>query len=688
MTRLGASLVALFVVAGCAASDPSSEDVGTAEEASVCATGAIVKGVDISHYQANTDWGSVATSRGFAIAKATEGETYTDPDFASNWQGMKDAGLVRGAYQFFHPGDDPVAQADFFTNTVGPLGDGDLPDTLDLEITDGLSGSEIAANALTFLARVESNSGKTPIVYTSPGFFDGLSGTAGFEHYTLWVANWQVTCPTVPLPWTGWTFWQDADDGTVAGVSGTVDTDQFNGAESDLVAFAGTPAPPLAQVNGNDGLTLVNWASDAHAELFVKAPNGDVSHTYTAGANDTWSAPAVLDGGATCGFGSVMWPAPYSYAEVLAPLSPDGDVAHLWWTSSSGWNTFKDLGGAGLQHVSTITWPDTHAELFALGPDGSIWHDPFDFASVDWAGWTSLGGVSFVTGAGVIEWTDGHVELFATDAQGAAWHSWSGSGADFPNGWHAWASLGGSLASRPVPVRWADDHVEVFARGTDGHLWSAPWANGDWQPFAVVDATTTIDGEPGAGMNFDGGGGVAGPEIVARRTDGAVVHLWWDGTAYSAFTPLLTQSAGGDPFFWTRLDKTAEVFVVDPHGNLTHTARDTSGTWAAWAPIASGPFDPCAAPSEGSGGGSSTGTSTGTHAGTGTSTGSGHPAGATTGSGPNASGAGGGDADASDGPGSCSCRAAGDDRAPIPLPLLALAPAFALLLRARRRRGR
>ncbi len=258
---------------------------------------------------------------------------------------------------------------------------------------------------------------------------------------------------------------------------------------------------------------------------------------------------------------------------MLAPLSPDGNVAHLWWTSSSGWNTFKDLGGAGLQHVSTITWPDTHAELFALGPDGSIWHDPFDFASVDWAGWTSLGGSNFVTGAGVIEWTDGHVELFATDAQGAAWHSWSGSGADFPNGWHAWASRGGARASPPLPVRWADDHVEVFARGTDGRLWSAPWANGNWQPFAVVDATTTIDGEPGAGMNFDGGGGVAGPEIVARRSDGAVVHLWWDGTKYTAFTPLLTQTAGGDPFFWTRLDKTAEVFVVDPQGNLTHTAR-------------------------------------------------------------------------------------------------------------------
>ena len=253
-----------------------------------------------------------------------------------------------------------------------------------------------------------------------------------------------------------------------------------------------------------------------------------------------------------------MWAAPYSYPEVISPLQPNGNVGHLWWVSGTGWNTFKDLGGSMLSHVSTITWPDTHAELFALGSDGTIWHDYFVFASSDWSGWTSMGGSNLVTGAAPIRWSDGHVELFATDAQGAVWHDWSGN---FTGGWHGWDKIGGAIASRPVPVRWADGHVEVFATGKDGHLYHSDWANSAWPDFSVIDAATTIVGEPSAIMNPKGGGGAVGPEVFARNEQGKVVHLWWDGTKFTDFAKLGDQDAGGDPFGWTRADDSGEVYV-------------------------------------------------------------------------------------------------------------------------------
>src|SRR5262245_5178777 len=61
-----------------------------------------VVGVDLSHHQGRIDWGKVRASKAaFAFIKATEGATFTDPAFATNWSGARDAGVLRGAYHFF-----------------------------------------------------------------------------------------------------------------------------------------------------------------------------------------------------------------------------------------------------------------------------------------------------------------------------------------------------------------------------------------------------------------------------------------------------------------------------------------------------------------------------------------------------------------------------------------------------------
>jgi len=92
-----------------------------------------------SHYDDVVDWTKVkASGRDFAIAKATEGDTFDDPQFATNWAAMKQAGVVRSAYHFFHSTDDPIVQADHLLSVMGPLEPGDLPPSLDLEVTEVL----------------------------------------------------------------------------------------------------------------------------------------------------------------------------------------------------------------------------------------------------------------------------------------------------------------------------------------------------------------------------------------------------------------------------------------------------------------------------------------------------------------------------------------------------------------------
>jgi MYXO-CTERM domain-containing protein len=117
---------------------------------------------------------------------------------------------------------------------MGTLQPGDLPPTLDLEVTDSQSAATITANTITWLDAVAAATKTKPILYTSPSFISGTLGSpAGLEsHAQLWVANWQVACPDVPAPFTTWPFWQYSSTGTVPGIpgsAGAVDLDEFNG---------------------------------------------------------------------------------------------------------------------------------------------------------------------------------------------------------------------------------------------------------------------------------------------------------------------------------------------------------------------------------------------------------------------------------------------------------------------------
>jgi lysozyme len=233
-------LLVTTLIVGCGAPDGP---LGTAEEPiKVCAGKTTLEGIDVSHYDGTVDWAQVkASGRAFAFVKATEGTTYKDPKFDANWAAMKQHGIVRSAYHFFHANMDPIAEADHFLQVMGSLEVGDLPPTLDLEVADGQTGAVITTNTIKWLDHVAAATGVTPILYTSPSFVTSTLGSpAGLDAKAqLWIANWQVTCPDVPAPFATWPFWQYDDMGTVPGISGSgnVDLDVFNGGAAELQAL-------------------------------------------------------------------------------------------------------------------------------------------------------------------------------------------------------------------------------------------------------------------------------------------------------------------------------------------------------------------------------------------------------------------------------------------------------------------
>ncbi len=305
--RKTALVVAIVAIAGCSGSSP--DDTGVSSSAVTVCGQDTVHGMDISHYDGTIDWPTAHSSGiAFAFAKATESTNYVDPTFSTNWAGMLAAGVVRGAYHFFHADVDPVAQANFVVQTVGALGPNDLPIALDLETTNGQSPSVIAANALTFLQTVTMLTGRTAAIYSSPSFIDMIGNPAGLQTYTLWIANWGVSCPDVPAPWSNWTFWQHTDTGTVPGVSGmgSVDLDTFNGTLSQLMGMGADAGGPTDSGTGggdaalDSGTTPRDSGSDAMVLPQDAGPGRDAGIADASGTGPQAGPPPSSSSGCGC----------------------------------------------------------------------------------------------------------------------------------------------------------------------------------------------------------------------------------------------------------------------------------------------------------------------------------------------------------------------------------------------------
>jgi lysozyme len=204
-----------------------------------------VWGLDVSHHQGAVDWARVAQSGyRFAFIKATQGVSWTDPEFKANWAGTREVGVLRGAYHFYVPGKDPEEQAEHFLRTVWPHGGfpllvpGELPPVLDIEIANGQSAAEVVRGIQVWLSLVRQSTLRIPIIHTRAEFWNNLQ-TAEFGAFPLWVTHYGVLAPS-PLPagWWDWRFWQISKAGKVEGIRGRVDLDVFHGCFERLLQMA------------------------------------------------------------------------------------------------------------------------------------------------------------------------------------------------------------------------------------------------------------------------------------------------------------------------------------------------------------------------------------------------------------------------------------------------------------------
>jgi GH25 family lysozyme M1 (1,4-beta-N-acetylmuramidase) len=266
----------------------------------VCASGTTVEGVDVSRYDGAVIWSQVSASgKSFAFTEFNDGLGGVDPQFDTNWAGIQVAGMARGAYQFFEPGEDAVAQANLLLAHLSTLGPSDLPPMLDVEAAEGQSIATVVNGVSQWVARIKQVMGVTPIIYTYASFWN-LIGNPDFSADPLWVANWGVTCPTLPTGWANWNIWQYSDNGSVPGINGSAnstDLDKFNGALPSGTAPTFTTQPSNQTVNAGGTATFAVVASGSPVPTFqwqVSTNGGTTWANLTDAAPYSGTATATL----------------------------------------------------------------------------------------------------------------------------------------------------------------------------------------------------------------------------------------------------------------------------------------------------------------------------------------------------------------------------------------------------------
>ncbi|KAF9269708.1 glycoside hydrolase family 25 protein [Marasmius fiardii PR-910] len=224
------------------------------------------QGIDVSGWQPSVNWAQVkANGVSFAFIKATEGTSYQNPDFSSQYVGATNAGLIRGSYHYAQPAaSSGAAQATYFlAHGGGWTADGiTLPGVLDIEYGPsgstcyGLSASAMVSWIKDFSNTYHSKTGRllsdtrvtvhlvppldrltiNAVIYTTTDWWKTCTGNNNSfgNDNPLWVARYASSIGEVPAGWSYATFWQYADSGS----NGPGDQDLFNGDAAGLGRMA------------------------------------------------------------------------------------------------------------------------------------------------------------------------------------------------------------------------------------------------------------------------------------------------------------------------------------------------------------------------------------------------------------------------------------------------------------------
>lgn len=188
------------------------------------------KGIDVSKWQGEIDWKSVAASGvKFVIIRAGYGRvaSQVDAQFVKNYEGAVNAGLLVGVYWYSYATTVNAAVQE--AKTCLQVLDGrnlDLPVFFDQEYEPSILALSTQARTdivNAFMNEIKKSSGYTPGLYCSLDFIKNKLYDSKIPAFPRWIAQYDYdgTCDYKGNLY----MWQYTSSGKVSGISGNVDMD-------------------------------------------------------------------------------------------------------------------------------------------------------------------------------------------------------------------------------------------------------------------------------------------------------------------------------------------------------------------------------------------------------------------------------------------------------------------------------
>ena len=187
----------------------------------------MIKGIDISSWQGNIDFGKVkASGIDFVIIRAGFGRETSQKDncFEQNYSAAKAAGLDVGAYWYSYADsdEDAVREAKACMKVIKGK-KFEYPIYFDLEEQNQFAKGRNFCDSVikAFCGELEKN-GYLAGLYCSTYYLNNYISNAIAGKYALWVAQYNYRCTYTANKYG---IWQYSSEGRINGISGNVDMD-------------------------------------------------------------------------------------------------------------------------------------------------------------------------------------------------------------------------------------------------------------------------------------------------------------------------------------------------------------------------------------------------------------------------------------------------------------------------------
>jgi len=239
-----------------------------------------------------------------------------------------------------------------------------------------------------------------------------------------------------------------------------------------LVSDATFSSPPVPVVTTAGSVALFGTSAETHSTLYTESTPISSEEGIAFGDfaplsfQESTSSPAVLMDGEGLlhvfirGTNRGLWHIAETYSHPEAKKWSDWEC--LGGIMASSPSVPVTLNGVGL------------VEVYGRAADKALWHRSQTAqqagTSIDWASWTSLGGVLASAPAVAVDDT-GMTNVFARATDKAIYFKSKMVADDDTEKHGQWSTLGGMFSTAPSTTVLADGTIAVFARGVDKAIW-------------------------------------------------------------------------------------------------------------------------------------------------------------------------------------------------------------------------